>query len=162
MNCESSAVRTSAGASGSRGKHERSASSKHESNCVVHAGRSECCCIVCKSSGGRSTGRFSRKIATYWVRRSCTSSRQVSTYFFMYRAQVSGASNPRLSPSALVNATLSASRRPVRNARASSRSGSTACGSHRSPRRRATSRRARLRLARVGNVRLLVFERRTL
>ncbi|KAF8464543.1 hypothetical protein DFH94DRAFT_396048 [Russula ochroleuca] len=121
VSCESSAI--SAGASGNCGRAERSASSKRESNCAVHAGRSER--RVCRSSGERSAGGRSRKIATYCVRRSCTPSRHVSMYFFMYRTQASGASNPRFSPSALVNPTLSASRRPIRNARASSCSGDT-------------------------------------
>lgn len=84
----------SAGTSGKRGRVERS---------VPRVGRS-------------------RNIGTYCVR-SCKLSCHVSMYFFMYRTQASGASNHRISPSAIFNATSSASRRPLRHTRASSRSG---------------------------------------
>jgi hypothetical protein len=99
MSCESSAIST--GALGNCGKAERSTLSKRQSNCVVHAGKSKR--SACKSSGERSAGGRLRKIATYWVMRSCTPSCQVSMYFFMYRGQASSASSPRFSLSALVN-----------------------------------------------------------
>jgi hypothetical protein len=99
MSCKSSAV--SAGMSENHGKAERSTSSKRQSNCVVHAGKSKC--SICKSSRERSVGGHSRKITTYWIMRSCTPLRQVSMYFFMYHGQASGASSLHFSLSVLVN-----------------------------------------------------------
>ena len=116
MSCVGRAI--NAGASGRRGSVVRSASRRRNDNCAVHAERSDR--SVCGSSRDKSVGGHSRNIAAYCVRRSCTPSRHVSIYFFMYRTHTSGVSKPRFSTSALVVATLSTSTRPVRNARASS------------------------------------------
>ena len=89
VSCVGRAV--NAGASGRRSSVIRSASRRRDDNCAVHAERSDR--SVCGSSRDKSVGGQSRNIAAYCVRRSCTSSRLVSIYFFMYRTHASGVSN---------------------------------------------------------------------
>ena len=103
VSCVSRAV--NAAASGRRSSAAWSASKRRHDNCAMHAERSER--SVCRSSGGKSVGGHSRNIAAYCVRISCTLSRHVSIYFFMYRTHASGASRPRFSATPLVRATLS-------------------------------------------------------
>ena len=84
-----------------------------------------CECSVCSSPNSRSVGGCSSKNAAYYVRRSCTPSRHVSMYFFMYHAHPSDAASPHFSLLALARVTLSAPWHLVREARSSSTSGKT-------------------------------------